>query len=108
MVEDLLAQLRMEDLPTPEHDGDLDLVTLLEKLGHLPGLGVEVARTDLGPVLHLLDPYMDRFTPRLLGPLGRIELELPVVHDAAHRWVGPGSDLDEVQVQLPGDGQGLG
>ena len=98
----------MEDLAAAEHDGDLDLVTLLEELGHLPGLGVEVARSDLRAVLHLLDPYVDGLAPGLLGPLGLIELVLAEVHDAADRGVGPGGHLDQVEVEVTGDGQRLG
>src|SRR5664280_1499456 len=106
-IEDLLAQLGMEHLTSAEHDGDLDLVALLEELGNLSGLGVEVTRADLRPVLHLLDPYVDRLAPRLLGPLGCIELEFPVVHDAADRRVGARCDLDEIEIELAGNSQRL-
>jgi len=33
---------------------------------------------------------------------------LAEVHDAADRGVGPGCHLDEVEVELTGDGEGLG
>ena len=98
----------MEDLTATEHDRDLDLVALLEELGHLAGLGVEVAGPDLGPVLHLLDPYVDGLALRLLGPLRLVELVLAEIHDAADGRVGPGGHLDEVEVEVAGDGQRLG
>ena len=104
-VEDLLAQFGMEDLSATEHDGDLDLVTLVEEFGHLSGLGVEVAGTDLRPVLHLLDPYVDGLASRFLGSLCRIELELAVVHDSAHRWIRQRGYFDQVEVELAGDVQ---
>ena len=63
---------------------------------------------DLRPVLHLLDPDVGGLAPALLGPLGLVELELAVVHDPADRRVGHRGHLDEVEVELPGDRQGLG
>ena len=47
LVEDLLAQLGVEDLPAPEHDRDLHLVALGQELADLAGLGVEVPLADL-------------------------------------------------------------
>ena len=44
----------------------------------------------------------------LLGLLSRLVLVLAVVHDTAHGRVRLGGDLDEVEIELPGDGQGLG
>ncbi len=106
-VEDPLAELRVLHLPAPEHDRDLHLVTLAEELLDLAGLGVEVADADLRPVLHLLDGDGDALAPGLLGLLGRFVLELAVVHDPADRRVGHGGHLDEVEVELPGDGECL-
>jgi hypothetical protein len=106
-VEDLLAQFGMEDLSATEHDRDLDLVTFVEEFGHLAGLGVEVAGTDLRPVLHLLDPYVDRLASRFLGSLCRIELELAVVHDSGHGWIRRWGYLDQVEIELTGNVQRL-
>ena len=103
-----LPELGMAHLPAPEHDRDLDLVAFGEEPGDLAGLGVEVAGPDLGPVLHLLDAGAGGLAPRLLGPLRLVELELAVVHDPADRRVGLGRHLDEVEIQLPGDGERLG
>ena len=93
----------MRQLSSSEHDRDLHLVALAQELRHLPGLGVEVARADLGPVLHLFDARAGGLAPGLLGPLGGIELELAVVHDPAHRGVGVGGHLDQVEILLAGD-----
>ena len=98
----------MEDLTAAEHDRDLDLVPFLQELGHLPGLGVEVAGPDLGPVLHLLDPYVDSLALGLLGPLCLIEFVLAEIHDATYRGVGPRGYLDQVEVEVTGDSHGLG
>ena len=46
--------------------------------------------------------------PRLLGLLRCLVLVLAVVHDPADRRVGLGGHLDEVEVELTGDGECLG
>src|SRR3954463_12715659 len=58
LVENPLPEFRVGHLSTPEHDRDLDLVALIQEVGHLAGLGVEVSTADLGPVLHLLDLHV--------------------------------------------------
>jgi hypothetical protein len=54
---------------------------------------------------------VDGLAPRLLGPLGLVELELPVIHDPADGRVRERSNLNEIEVELAGDcesvGQGL-
>jgi hypothetical protein len=40
--------------------------------------------------------------------LGRIELELPVVHDSGDGWIRQWGDLDEVEIELAGNVQRLG
>ena len=102
-VQDALAELGVEDLAAAEHDRDLDLVTLVEELGDQARLGVEVPRPDLRPVLHLLDAAALGLAPRLLGLLGLVELELPVVHDPAHGRVRRRRHLDEVEVHGPSE-----
>ena len=104
----LLAQLGVVHLPATEHDRDLDLVALAEELLDLAGLGVEVAAADLGPVLHLLDRRRWCSCGGFLGLLRGLVLELAVVHDPTDRRVGLVGHLDQVEVELPGDGQGLG
>ena len=107
LVQDPLAEFGVEHFAASEHDRDLHLVSLVEEPQDLTGLGVEVALADLGAVLHLLDAHAGGLAPGLLGPLRRIEFELAVVHDAAHRRIGLGGHLDEVEIRLPGDRQRL-
>ena len=107
LVEDLLAQFLVVDLPTSEHDGQLDPVALGEELLDLLGLGVEVALPDLGPVLHLLDRDVRRLLARFLGPLGGLVLVLAVVHDPTDRWIGLVGDFDEIETLFSGHGQGF-
>ncbi len=92
----------MKDLASTEHDGDLDLVTLFEEFGHLPGFRIEVAGSDLRSVLHLLDTDMDGLALGLLGPLRGIELELAVVHDATDRRISQRCHFNQVKVELAG------
>src|SRR5690606_36542216 len=77
------------------------------EVDHLPGLGVEVTRPDLGSVLHLLDGSTGALATRFLRPLRSLVLVLPVVHDATYGWVGLVRHLDQVVILLAGDGQGL-
>jgi GNAT superfamily N-acetyltransferase len=107
-IEDVLAQLGMEHLSSSEHDRYLHLVALVQELEHLPGLRLEVTRPDLRPVLHLLDADTYGLSPGLLRLLRRVELVLPVVHDPADGRIVLGCDLDEIQVHLASQGQGLG
>ena len=97
----------MLHLAPAEHDRDLDLAAITQKLLDLAGLGVEVAGTDLGPVLHLLDQHVGRLLARLLGPLGLLVLELPIVHDPTDRRIGLVGHLHQVQAHVAGDGQGV-
>jgi hypothetical protein len=75
-------------------------VTLAEELGDAAGLGVEVARSDLGPVLHLLDGGGAGLAAVLLLALRRLVLPLAVVEDLADRRVGLRRDLDEIEIVL--------
>ena len=97
----------MDNLSSPEHHGHLDLVALVQEPPHLAGLGVEIARADLWPVLHLLDADVACLAPRLLGPLCRIKFELPIVHDPADRGIRQGRHLHQVKILLLGNGERL-
>jgi hypothetical protein len=82
-------------------------VTLVDELADLAGLGLEVTPADLGPVLHLLDGAGAGLLAGLLVPLGRLVLPLAVVEDPAHRRFGERGHLDEIELQVPGDREGL-
>ncbi len=98
----------MVHLAASEGQRDLHLVALGQEVLHLAGLGVEVAPSDLRAVLHLLDDDVAGLAAGLLGLLRRLVLELAVVHDAADGRVRLGGDLDEVEIELPGEGEGFG
>lgn len=102
------AQLRAGLLTTTEHDRDLDLVALLEEPDDVTLLGVIVVRVDLRPELHLLDDRVRLVLARLTGLHGRLVLELPVVHELAHGRTGGRRHLDQVEVVLLCEFQGLG
>ena len=107
VVEDLASDVGVVDLPPSEHDGHLDLVSLLQELLDVAGLGVEVGPTDLGPVLHLLEHHGGLVATGLPLTLGGLVLELPVIHDPDDGGCGLVRHLDEVEVQLTSQGQRL-
>src|SRR5215204_7804771 len=94
-------------LASPVGQCDLDLVPVLQEPLDLASLRVEVALRDLRPVLHLLDGDVACLAPGFLGLLRSLVLVLAVVHDPADRRVGLRRDLDQVEVCLTGDRQGL-
>ncbi len=98
----------MGHLATAELHRHLDLVPFVEELVDLAHLRVEVASADLRLELDLLDGDVRRFPAGLLGLLGFLVAELPVVHDPAHRRVGHRRDFDEVEVEFLGHPQRIG
>ena len=107
-IKNLLAELRPVHFASTEHNRQLDFVAFGQELGDLLGLGIEVSWTDLHSVLHFLDADVLRLATRLASLLSRIELELPIIHDPAHRRIGHGSHFDEVEVLLACDAKGFG
>src|SRR4029079_15763099 len=90
--------LRMEVLPPPEHDRDLDLRPLVEEADDMALLGLVVVVSDLRPELDLLE--VDRRLV-LAGELRALLLLVPplaVVHDLRDRRVRVLRDLHEVEV----------
>src|SRR5690606_11736579 len=71
-------------------------------------LDVEVALADLRFELDFLDRDVGRLLAGLLGLLGFLVAELPVVHDPADRRVGHRCDLDEVEVETTGHSERFG
>src|SRR5512139_416372 len=103
VLQDLEPALgRVGQLPPAEPDGNLDLVPLFQEAADVLELGVQVVLLGLGPYLDLLDLYDRLLLPRLLLPLARDVLELPVIHDPAHRGCGHRGHLHQVQVQGAG------
>ena len=101
-AEQPLAQMRMDQFPTAEHDRELDLVSLLQEALDVTLLRLEVVVVDLGPQLDLFDA--DRRLPlaRFLGLLLLLVPVLAVVHHLADRRVGHRGHLDQVEVQSVG------
>ena len=58
---------------------------------------------DLRTELHLLDVDGVVLFPALLLLLQGLELEAPVVHETADRWLGQRGDFDQVQLTLGGE-----
>src|SRR4051794_12402148 len=114
-LRDVLAEPLQQPVPelgpgllaSAEHDRDLDLVALLEEADHMALLRRVVVRVDLRAELHLLDDGEDLVLAALTRLLSGLVLELAVVHELAHRWPGHRSDLDEIEVALLGQLQGL-
>ena len=63
-------------------------------------LEVVVVVFDLGPQLDFLEVRDVLLPPRLLLLLVLLVLELPEVHHPAHRRLGGGRDLDEIELAL--------
>src|SRR6266545_592683 len=102
------AELRPGLLTAAEHDGDFDLVTLPEEPHYVTLLGLVVMRVDLWPEFDLLDDRVRLVLPRLAGLHRRLVFELAVVHEPSDGRPRGGRDLDQVEIRLAGDFEGLG
>src|SRR5688572_13432018 len=90
----------MRDLPTAEHEGDLDLVALSQEAAGVARLRLEVVILDPGAVLDLLEMDHVLLLLCLAGHLGLLELELPVVHDANNGRPRHRRHFDQIQTLL--------
>src|SRR4029079_1661083 len=90
--------LRMEVLPPPEHDRDLDLRPLVQEPDDMALLGLVVVVADLRSELDLLDVDRRLVLSRLLRALLLLVAPLAVVHDARHGRVGLFRHLDEIEI----------
>jgi hypothetical protein len=108
VVLDLLAEpdqqvatdLGMGELASPELDGDLDSVALLQELDRPANLGIEVADADLRLEADFLEGHRALLALGFLLALGELVLVLPEVEEPHDRRSGHGSNLDEVQSPL--------
>src|SRR3954469_11374449 len=106
-IEDSGTELRVGHLSAPELQRDLDLVAVRKEILHVTDLRVEVTLADLRTELDFLDRHLDGLLARFLGLLAFLVPELSVVHDPAHRWVRHGRHLDEIEVLLTGESEGI-
>src|SRR5262249_21291543 len=106
-VEDPPTEIRVRHLAPTEHDRHLDLVPGFEEPRDMALLRGVVVRIDLGPELDLLQTGARLLLARLLLTDVPLVLELAVVHDPTHRWIGLRRDFDEVQLELLGLSQRL-
>ena len=76
--------LRSPHFPHAEHDGDLDVLALLEELPGTPGFGFEIVDVDVGSELDLFDVDLMLLLLGFAGFLFLLVPEAPVVHDLTH------------------------
>src|SRR5690606_10830231 len=100
LVEHLLDQVRMDNLPTPETHTHLHLVACLEKALGVAALDSKIMLLDLRAHPDLFDGH--RLLPLAVLPLALLLLipVAPEVHDPADGRLRVGSHLDQVQVLL--------
>ena len=96
-LHDLMPQLRMRDLPAPEHQRHLHLVPFLEKTSRVPRFRHEVMFVDVRTELDLFQVNDVLLFPRLSCHLRLLELELSEVHDADNGGSSERSDFDEIE-----------
>src|SRR5665811_2499811 len=106
--QDALAVLGTFTFPPAEAHGHLDLVAVRQPFGGAPGLHVEVVLGDAGSETCLLDDGPGLILPGFTLAYGLLVLVLAVVHDLADGWLGGGSDLYEIHLQLLGQPQRFG
>jgi hypothetical protein len=96
-TQDPHPELRVRHLATPEHDRELDLVALTEEAADVLHLGDVVVLVDLGTEFHLLDDDVGALALGLPPALLLLVDVATVVHDPAHRRVGVGCHLHQVE-----------
>ena len=107
-LEQLGAELHMRHLAAPEAQGDLHLVALLEEPPDRAHLHLVVVDVDVRPHLDLLDLDGALLLARLGGLFLRLIFVLAVIQDLAHRRLGIGRDLDQIEPGFNRARQGLG
>ncbi|CPW36438.1 Uncharacterised protein [Mycobacteroides abscessus] len=100
-----VAQFGPGLLASAEHDRDLDFGSGFQEADHVALLGFVVVIVDLGPKLLFLDDGLLLILARLTRFLGRLVLELAVVHDLADRRPGIWGYLDKVEIGVGCDAE---
>ena len=92
----------------PEGDSTQTLESMgLEEADNVALLRLVVVAVDLRTKLHLFDDRVRLIPPRLARLLGSLVLELAVVHELADGRAGHRCDLDQIQIGLAGQTQGV-
>ena len=99
-IEKVLADVLVHHLAAAEHDGELDLVALLEEGLDGMELRLEVMLADLGAKLHFFDLDDVVLAASIFIFLQALEFELAVVHDPGYRRLRLGRDLHKVHFPL--------
>lgn len=103
-VQEVLANLRMRNLASAEHDRHFDLVALLEQLRCGARLEVDIVIVDLRLHPHLAELDVDLVFLGLPILLRLFVLEAAEVHQSRDRRACRRRDLDKVDITLPGHG----
>src|SRR4029079_12181273 len=106
-IKKVTPQVGMAHLTSPELDGDLHAVALVQELPRSSQLGPQVMDVDLDPKPDLLERLRLLLPLRLAFALLQLVLVLAVIEDATHRRYRGGGDLHEVESLLLGQRQGL-
>ena len=96
----LAAEVLIRHLAAAEAEQKLHPVAGLEELARLADLAVDVAVIGTVAEAELLDGGDGGLLLRLVLFLVLLILELAVVENTAHRWLGLGGDLDQVELRL--------
>ena len=96
-IQRLPAKVRVSNLATTKEDGDSDTLAPFDKSPDIADLVSNIMGVGMGPHLDFFYDYegLLLFCPVRLLPLE--VAELPVVHDAAHRWLCLGGHLNQIQ-----------
>lgn len=97
---DLSSQFRVRNLTPTEHQGDLDLVPIIQKLARVPDLRLEVMFLDARSEFDFLELDHMLLFLGLASHLGLLELVLPEVHDADDRRASKWRYFNEVEAEL--------
>lgn len=81
-----------------EHDGDLDLGSLIQESDHVTLLRLVIVIIDLGTKLLLLDHSLLLVLTSFAGLLVLLVLELAEVHDLDYGWLRVRCNLDQVEI----------
>jgi hypothetical protein len=99
----IASDLGVRHLAAAETHGDLDTVSVREKLQGIFELGIEVADVNAGRHTHFLDLDDMLILAGLLLTLALLETELAVVHELANRRIDLRRDLHKIETVFVGN-----